>query len=140
MNESNKSSWCEVTPKDRANGQRVTRWSIAWAAAMLIASAVISNDWVGGKIVPTLAAGISTLLGIATVNAYRHFLRETDELRQKIEMEALAAALGVGIVGGMAYSQFTRSLDLGEPRLAIVVAAMLIAHSAGVVIGRRRYA
>ena len=134
---------CAGAPQDKANGRRVMLWSIAWAGSMLIASALVAFEGFGGlngRIWAISAAVISTLLGLATVGAYRRLLRETDELRQKIELEALAVALGVGVVGGMGYSLLCPPLGLGEPRIAFVIAAMLIAHAVGVIVGRRHYA
>ncbi len=134
------------TPRDRANSRRVMLWSVAWAGSMLIASAVLlvdeSRGFVGipGQTWGVIAASISTLLGVATLGAYRRLLREADELRQKIELDALAIAVGVGVVGGLGCSMTTRSLGLGEPNLAIVIAAMLISYAIGVVIGHRRFA
>jgi len=140
MNNTDTSSWCETTPKDRANGQRVMRWSLAWAAMMLSASAVSSFNWFDGRIAGLIGAVLSAILGVFTIRAYRYFLKETDELRQKIELEALGIALGVGVVGGTAYMQVANSLDMGEPRLSIVIAAMLVTYSIAVGVGRRRYA
>ncbi len=140
MNNTETSSWCETTPKDRANGQRVMRWSLAWAAMMLSASAASSFNWFDGRIAGLVGAVLSAILGVFTVRAYRYFLKETDELRQKIELEALGIALGVGVVGGTAYMQVANSLDKGEPRLSIVIAGMLVTYSITVGIGRRRYA
>ncbi len=139
MNDANTSDRCEGAPHDRANGRRVLLWSLGWAATMLMSSAALSIDWFSDGSVAFIAAGISVVFGAGTVGAFRQFLRQTDELRQKIELEALAVALGVGVVGGMAYSQITRALDLGEPHLAYVIAAMLIVRSIGVAVGLRRY-
>ncbi len=140
MNESKNSAWCEGAPRDRANGRRVMLWSIGWAVTMLMASAALTMERFDGGSVAFVAAGLSFILGVGTVGAYRIFLRETDELRQKIEMESLAVAFGVGVVGGMAYSQIMGALNLGEPNLAYVIAAMLIVRSIGVGVGIRRYA
>ena len=142
MDEAKNPVWgsCEGPPRDRANGRRVMFWSIGWAASMLFSSAAVSFDWFGGGAESLIAAGISTLIGLGTVGAYRRFLSETDELRQRIELEALALAFGVGIVGGLAYSQVSQSLDWGEPRFAFVMSAMLFVYCAGVILGRRRYA
>jgi hypothetical protein len=139
MNESNNSAWCEGAPRDRANSRRVMLWSIGWAVAMLIAAGALGIDRFDGGTIAFVAAGLSIILGAGTVGAYRVFLKETDELRQKIEMESLAVAFGVGVVGGMAYSQIMRALDLGEPNLAYVIAAMLIVRSIVVGAGIRRY-
>jgi drug/metabolite transporter (DMT)-like permease len=139
MNKSNNSAWCEGAPRDRANSRRMMLWSIGWAVAILIAAAFGEMERFDGGSVAFIAAGLSAILGAGTVGAYRVFLKETDELRQKIELESLAVAFGVGVVGGMAYSQILRALDLGEPHLAYVIAAMLIVRSIGVGVGLRRY-
>ena len=140
MNTIETSSWCDTTPKDRANSRRVMRWSIAWAAMMLISSAASSFNWLDGRIAGLVGALFSAILGVFTVRAYRYFLKETDELRQKIELEALGIALGIGLVGGLTYMQVMNSLDIGEPRLSFVLAGMLVTYSINVRIGRRRYA
>ncbi len=140
MNDSKSPTRCAGAPRDRANGRRVMLWSIGWATTMLLASAAISFDQFGDGTVAFIAAGVSLIFGAGTVGAYRQFLNETDELRQKVELEALAVAFGFGVVGGMAYAQISRALGLGDPRLAIVIAGMLIVHAIGVAVGMRRYA
>jgi hypothetical protein len=88
----------------------------------------------------TVAGVIATsLLAIATAAAYRRFLRETDELRRKIEVEALGLAYAVGVIGGLAYWLLAVAGALPEWGYACVFSAMMLAHSAGVLAGRRRY-
>ena len=43
------------------------------------------------------------------VVAYRRYLGETDELRRKIEVDALALAFGVGLVGAFSYVLLERA-------------------------------
>jgi predicted transcriptional regulator len=62
----------------------------------------------------------SAVLGIATVLAYRRFLEGTDELRRKIEVEALAMAFGVGMVSGLSYWLLTIGGAVSERGFAYV--------------------
>ncbi len=64
MNNMEISSWCETTPKDRANGHRVTRWSLAWAEMMLAFSAASSFSWVDGRIAGLVGAVLAAILGV----------------------------------------------------------------------------
>ncbi len=124
--------------RDRRNRRQVTLWSLAWALAFIIVSLGIKKmGWPFGA----TAAGVAgtTLLGLATVLAYRRFLLETDELRRKIEVEALALAFGIGVFGGLSFWLFAVSGAVSATGFAYVFAAMILTHSAGVWLGCRRY-
>lgn len=113
-------------------------WGLAWALCFVAVALAIAEHWL--PFGATLAGVIGTaLLGIATVLAYRRFLQQADELRRKIEVEALALAFGVGMVGGLTYWLLMVSNAVPEWGFAFVFSAMLLAYSAGVLVGRRRY-
>lgn len=125
--------------RDRRNQRRVTLWSAAWALSFLVTTLGIATGWW-----PLLGAvaGVasSSLLGVATVLAYRRFLHETDELRRKIEVEALALAFGVGVVGGLGYWLLAMSGAASIGGFGFIFAGMILIHPMGVLLGRRRYA
>ena len=133
-------SACDTPARDCANQRRVLGWAFAWAVTFLAATAVIKFEWIESVALDLVAAGVSTLVGVGMVWAYRCFLRETDELRRKIELDALALAVGVGLVGGFAYSLFHRVLAAGEPDLLNITALMMLTYCVGNLLGRRRYA
>ncbi len=131
----------ERTPgseRDRRNRRWVTIWSFVWALSFTGLALVIKRNWWSSGVV--LAGVIGTaLFGLATVLAYRVFLRETDELRRKIEVEALALAFGVGVFGGLSYWLLVLS-DLASVKdFAFVFVAMIFTHIGGVLVGCRRY-
>jgi hypothetical protein len=129
---------CSGPPRDRQNQRRVTLWALAWALSFVAVTLAIKKQWLPFGV--ALAGMIGTaLFGIATVLAYRRFLQEADELRRKIEMEALAFAFGAGVIGGMTYWQLMVSGAVSGLGFAYVFAAMVISHSVGVLIGLRRY-
>ncbi|HKI03432.1 MAG TPA: hypothetical protein VKK31_15750 [Thermoanaerobaculia bacterium] len=130
--------YCSGPQRDRRNQMRILLWSIFWALSFLAVSLQIKKEWFPFAV--TLAGVIgNSLFGIATILAYRRFLQETDELRRKIEVESLAPAFGVGMVGGLAYWLLVVSGAAPAIGFAFVFALMLISHSVGVLIGRRRY-
>jgi fluoride ion exporter CrcB/FEX len=131
-------SLCSGPQRDRRNQRRVTLWAFAWGAFFVAVTQGIRREWLPFGV--ALAGVIATaLLGIATVLAYRRFLQETDELRRKIEVEALAFAFGAGIVGGLTYWQLVVSGAAPATGFSYVFVAMILAHPVGVLIGHRRY-
>lgn len=129
---------CSSPQRDRRNQRRVTLWASVWAFSFLAVTLAIRKEWLPFEV--TLAGVIgNSLLGIATVLAHRRFLQETDELRRKIEVEALALAFGVGMVGGLTYWLLAVSGAVPQWGFAFVFAVMLLSYSFGVLVGRRRY-
>jgi drug/metabolite transporter (DMT)-like permease len=124
--------------RDRRNRRLVALWAFAWALSFTAVSLGIKKA--GWSFEVTLAAVVGTaVLGLATVLAYRRFLRETDELRRKIEVESLALAFGVGVFGGLSCWLLAVSGALSVKDFAFVFLAMIFTHSAGVFLGCRRY-
>lgn len=132
------SGFCSAPRRDRRNHRLVTLWSAIWAISFVAATLAIKKEWlVSGAAV---AAGVVTaLFGIATLLAYRRFLRETDELRRKIEVEALALAFGIGVVSGLTYWLLLEGGLVPGKGFGFVFAAMLLVHSVSVAIAVRRY-
>src|SRR5215203_6057981 len=130
--------FCSSPQRDRRNQMRILPWVLVWGFTFITATLGIKKQWWPFEV--TVAAVIgNALFGIAAIWAYRRFLQETDELRRKIEVEALAPAFGVGLVGGLAYWLLVVSGAAPAIGFAFVFALMLISHSVGVLIGRRRY-
>jgi len=126
------------TPRDTRNQLRVMLWSFVWALSFAAVTLIVKRAWWPFGL--TLAAGLGTsLFGIATVLAYRRFLHETDELRRKIEVEALSLAFGVGIIGGMTYWLLAVMGAVPALDFYLVLIVMFLVHPLGVFLGRRRY-
>jgi hypothetical protein len=131
---------CHTTERDRRNQRRVIAWSLAWTLCWVVGALAIDNGWWDATAAGVAAAVLSALLGVALLLAYGRFLREADELRRKIEVEALALAFGVGLVGGISYWLLGASGIVAEAEILHVIVLMIVTHSLGILIGSRRMA
>ena len=91
------------TKRDRQNEFRILVWTFLWTAAWLGILFALKRNWLAVGAPAIAATALSTLLGVRMLWAYRRFLIEADELRRKIELEALALAFGIGMVAGITY-------------------------------------
>lgn len=131
-------SFCFSSERDRRNQWRLTLWSFVWALSFVAVTLAAKKEWLPFGV--TLAGVIGTsLFGIVTVLAYRRFLHETDELRRKIEVEALCLAFGVGIVAGLTYWLLAVMGAVPAKDFIWVFLVMIVTHPLGVLIGLRRY-
>jgi hypothetical protein len=61
-------------------------------------------------------------------------------MQQKIQLEAMALALGVGLVAGLGYSTLSiTNLITFDPEFSHLVFLVCFAYGIGIVIGRRKY-
>lgn len=126
----------DATPRDRANQRRFVVWVLAWAIAFVAATWLLKQDMVPAGPAAWLVALGPTLIGIGAVWVYLNFLRQADELTQRIQLQSLAWAFGVGVLFMTGYRLFERT---GAPVLDIddaLLVMMLVWAGAQVVIGR----
>ena len=132
-----RSSWSS-TQRDRRNRTSIVIWSLLWVGAFLVADAAIDRGWIDGD-AGVVAASIGTaLVGLAWIVSYMRFLRHADELMRKIQLDAMALALGGCFVAG-----FTLILLGGAGLVRAGIVWVLVVASAvyvlSVLIGTRRF-
>jgi len=130
---------CEGTPSDRRNQRRVLGWSLGWMVGWVVAGLALRFDWVADAWVAVGVVALTVGFGAGVFRAYYRFLHETDELRRKIELDALALATGVAVLGGLSWHLLSRTGAIPEPGVPDLVILMTVVYVAGVLVGRRRY-
>jgi drug/metabolite transporter (DMT)-like permease len=131
--------WCQAPARDRKNQRWIILWSLLWMASWVTLILAIENEWIE-RGWPVVVGTVVTLPpALLTLFAYRRYLREADELRRKIELDALALAFGVGLVGGFSFFALARGGLVAMDDFLFVIMAMVATHSVGVWIGHRRY-
>jgi hypothetical protein len=131
-----------ATARTCRNQRMVLLWTFAWMSSWVGVTWALKAGGLAAGVPGTIAALVSASLGLGTALAYRRFLNEADEVQRKIELEALALGFGVGLIGGFAYWLLERSgaVPTSKSDLLYVLAATCFTYSAGVLLGRRRYA
>jgi hypothetical protein len=132
-----KSSWSS-TDLDRRNRRSIVIWSLLWVGAFLVADAAIDRGWIEGDAGVVVASIGTALVGLAWIVSYMRFLRHADELMRKIQLDAMALALGGCFVAG-----FTLILLGGAGLVQAGIVWVLVVTSAiymlSVLIGIRRF-
>ena len=118
----------------------VVGWLFLWQLAFLLATVALRKAWVPAGPVAILVAILPTLLGVAMLFAYKRFLRRSDELQRKIQLDALAFGFGSGLVAAVAYQLLERAGAGFGAEVADLAAFMMVAYAIGVLLGTRRYA
>jgi O-antigen/teichoic acid export membrane protein len=126
-----------ATPTDLKNNKQLSLLSIAWALTVVAASALL--------VTLDLAPPLQWLLVLApsvvayfVLRAYLRFLRMTDEMQRRIQIEGLAVGFGVGFAFANAYLVAEAA---GAPplNLAILILVMTIGWGSGNFFAVKRY-
>ena len=90
---------------------------------------------------PTIFAVLINLAtGFRMIISNKTYLQGLDELQRKIQMEAMALSLGVGLVVGLAHELLEDiKLITFEPEISHLIIVMTLAMFGGIVAGRRHY-
>ncbi len=129
---------CSTTQRDRKNERLINQWALAWVFTWMGATFGLKYSWLSG-IQAVLVIIFCTALGVGTLMAYRHFLRDADELLRKIHYDAFAVSLGVTLVGGVAYTLLAKAGFVSEEGTTVTLLLMTGAYMISIVTGLRRY-
>ena len=131
------SGWAATNAR---NTLRLGSWTAAWLLTMALATFGPVFIWQGNKLLTGVAIFINLAVGFGMIMANKRHLNGLDELQQKIQLEAMALALGIGLVVGLCYS----SLDISnliafDAEISHLVILVGLTYLAGVFAGVRKY-
>lgn len=129
--------FCSDTEADRQNNRALTRWSLIWAAALIGSTAIVTYLALP-KLVAWAVVFTPNLVALITLRAYTRYLRMTDELQQRIQLEALAIGFGATYLLAIGHVAATAA---GAPEVDSVfwVLVMTTAWTFGKLNATRRY-
>ena len=114
-------------------------WTAAWVVTLAIATFGPHFVWESkaltlGSLLINLGAGAGMIV------ANKDHLNILDEMQRKIQLEAMALALGVALVAGLAYSTAdSTNLIPMDAEISILVFLVCAAYGLGILFGNRRY-
>jgi hypothetical protein len=138
MNDSN--SGCDgFAARNKRNTLRLGLWTGAWLITMAIAVFGPILLW-QDKVLTGAAIVINVVVGVGMIVANKNHLGGLDELQQKIQLEAMALALGVGLVFGLGYSTMdVTNFISADAEISHLVMLIGLTYGAGVFLGHRKY-
>jgi hypothetical protein len=118
----------------------VAIWTAAWVLTLAVVRFGPVLIWDSNPVAGWVAIAANVVVGIGLILVYVRYLQRMDELQRKIQVDAMALALGVGVVGGIAYAAANAiGLITLEGNIAIFSALMAVVYAIATVVGTVRY-
>ena len=128
----------ELCERDRLNMKRFSFWWVIWVCAFGVATVLLPSSKLPVILSWTLAA-LPLVLGFFAVRSYVYFLKQADELIQKIHLEALALGCGSGLIVGTALGLLAQVVGHNEDAGAFIWLSILAGYVFGLTRAQRRY-
>lgn len=114
--------------------------TMVWVASVALAQFGPELLWGEQPVLSWIAIALNLVLGIAWIVVHARYLGGVDELQRKILMDAMAVALGVGLVGGFAWASAESAglVEVGSD-IALLSVVLAVVYLVSIVVGRLRY-
>ena len=124
----------------KKNTKNLAIYTALWTVSMAVATFGPKFIWEGNKTLTFIGVLINAIFGVFMILANIKHLNGLDELQKKIQLEGMAIALGVGIVGGLTYSLLdTTNLIAQDAVISFLVIIIALTYLASVIIGQKKY-
>ncbi|OFI32169.1 hypothetical protein [Alteromonas lipolytica] len=126
--------------RNQHNRRRLAGFTLAWLLSLALIYFGHRFVWDGDKLITGVMGAINLLLGAGMMWANKIMLNGLDELEQKIQLEAMGLSLGVGLVGGFAYSALAKTGVLPfAAEISHLAVLMALTYLAGTYRGVKKY-
>ncbi|EAR23906.1 hypothetical protein A20C1_05597 [marine actinobacterium PHSC20C1] len=129
-----------INTRAKRNSFGLAIWTFAWLVTLALTT--FGPGFLGDslQVAGWILIAANLIAGIGWIVAHARYLRGRDELQRKIILDAIAVALGAGLVGGFAYAAAHSiglvTLDIG---IASLCSLMAIVYLVATVVGSVRY-
>ena len=122
------------------NVRHLAYWTLAWLLTLALATFGPKLLWDFSSSISLLFIVINTLVGVGMIMMNKKYINGLDEMQRKVNLDAMAIALGVGVVGGISYA----SLDIAnvipfDAEIGHLIGAMGLTYFIAFIIGSLRY-
>ena len=126
--------------RTRKNVQQLAFWTLAWLLTMALVVFGGKFLWSFDPLISAFLILINTAIGAGMILANKRYLDGLDELQRKMSLDAMAIALGVGVVGGLSFSLLDiTNLIAFDAEISVVVFLIGITYLIGLVITNVQY-
>jgi predicted membrane protein len=115
-------------------------WTASWLLTTALAAFGSKYLWDYQTTLTIISVVLNLAVGFGMILANKRHLNGLDELMKKIQLDAMAIALGVGLVVGLSYEQMeSLKLITFEPEISHLVMLMGMTYLFAVIFGNRKY-
>jgi len=131
---------CDITAQTKKNTLRLFFWTGAWVLATAGAAFGPRFLWDFNTLPTILGVLVHIGIGFGMIRMLKQYLLGLDELQRKIQLDAMALTLGVGMVVGVSYELLEDiKLITFEPEISHLILLMCLTYCIGIILGNRRY-
>lgn len=121
------------------NTVRLGIWTGAWVLTMAVATFGPQLVW-ESRSISILAIAANFTIGIGMILANKRHLQGLDEMQRKVQLEAMALALGVALIAGLSYSTLDATNVIAfDAEISHLVILIGITYGTGLALGLRKY-
>ena len=128
-----------LTSGSAKNTIRFLCWTLAWSMTMVLADKAILYEWHSSDLISVIAIVLNAGIGIGMILSYLRHLKYMDELQRKIQLDALAIAMGVALVGSFSYSLMVTAKFITDAEVSDIILLMTFTFVVSVIVGHLRY-
>ncbi len=131
---------CDSTAQTKKNTKSLFIWSVVWVLATAGVAFGPKNLWNFNTLPTILRVLIHISIGFGMIRVFKQYLLGLDELQRKIQLDAMALSLGIGLVLGSSY-ELLEDIKLipFEPEIPHLLILMSLTYVVGTVLGHRKY-
>ncbi|WNC72302.1 hypothetical protein RGQ13_19620 [Thalassotalea psychrophila] len=130
----------EWQARTKKNTFKLGMWTLAWVITSAIAAFAPRFIWDFDTLLTVIGVLVNVCVGFGMIFANKRYLQGLDEMQQKIQSEAMALSLGVGLVLGLGYELLEDIKLIGfEPEISHLVIVMCITYGIGIIKGGAKY-
>ena len=131
---------CDTTAQTKKNTLRLFFWTVAWVLATAGAAFGPRFLWDFNTLPTILGVLVHIGIGFGMIRMFKQYLLGLDELQRKIQLDAMALSLGIGLVLGSSY-ELLEDIKLipFEPEIPHLLILMSLTYVVGTVLGHRKY-
>jgi hypothetical protein len=135
--ETRSNEWEATTKK---NVRHVAYWTFGWTLTIALPAFGPKFLWDYNPSISILAILVNTIIGVGMILMNRKYNNGLDEMQRKVTMEAMAIAMGVGVVGGMSYSMLDVANVISfDAEIGHLVGLIGITYFIAFIVGSIRY-
>ena len=140
MNKEIITDMCDSTAQTKKNTKRLFFWSVVWVLATAGVTFGSKNLWDFNTWLTIIAVLIHIGLGLGMIRVFKQYLQGLDELQRKVQLDAMALSLGIGLVLGSSYEMLEDiKLIPFDPEIPHLLILMSLTYVVGTVLGHRKY-